>query len=357
MKLIHCSDLHLDSPMGTHLGREKARGRNLEIVNTFTRLTEYAGKNGVGAVLIAGDLFDGERVSQRTVDEVFRAVSATPGVEYLYVPGNHDETASVLSGGQSPENFKQIGDRWETFSFDGVSVSGIMITEENAVSLYEQLPEPEEGLHIVMLHGQTGTAAGTDQVNLNLLKGRGIDYLALGHLHSYTKAALDERGVYCYCGCLEGRGFDECGEKGFVLLDAEDGRLRSRFVPFAKRTLHRISVNVTGLTTDAEAYSAMLESAKEIGRENMVEFELTGETDPRARISAEHLRGLAGQEFFFAAVKDRTRLAVRPEDYQNDISLKGEFIRLVLASGADEADQARIIRAGLEALSGEEVIL
>ena len=30
MKLIHCSDLHLDSPMGTHLGREKARGRNLE---------------------------------------------------------------------------------------------------------------------------------------------------------------------------------------------------------------------------------------------------------------------------------------------------------------------------------------
>ena len=42
-------------------------------------------------------------------------------------------------------------------------------------------------------------------------------------IHKYKKEKLDNRGVYCYSGCLEGRGFDECGEKGLktavALLD------------------------------------------------------------------------------------------------------------------------------------------
>ena len=34
-----------------------------------------------------------------------------------------------------------------------------------------------------MLHGQISSACGVDQVNLNLLKGKNINYLALGHIH------------------------------------------------------------------------------------------------------------------------------------------------------------------------------
>ena len=54
------------------------------------------------------------------------------------------------------------------------------------------------------------------------LKNKNIDYLALGHIHGYKEAPLDGRGKYCYPGCLEGRGFDECGKKGFVLLNIEN---------------------------------------------------------------------------------------------------------------------------------------
>jgi fucose 4-O-acetylase-like acetyltransferase len=78
-----------------------------------------------------------------------------------------------------------------------------------------------------MLHGQETagrfvknkkSADYAGSVSLSALRGRGIDYLALGHIHAYKKAPLDSRGIYCYPGCLEGRGFDECGRKGFVLL-------------------------------------------------------------------------------------------------------------------------------------------
>ena len=55
------------------------------------------------------------------------------------------------------------------------------------------------------------------------LKEKNIDYLALGHIHEYSQGQIDLRGKYAYSGCLEGRGFDELGEKGFILIDVSDG--------------------------------------------------------------------------------------------------------------------------------------
>ena len=57
-KIIHCADLHLDSPMETHMTEEQASIRNTEIIHTFLRLTEYAAKNDVRAVIIVGDMLN-----------------------------------------------------------------------------------------------------------------------------------------------------------------------------------------------------------------------------------------------------------------------------------------------------------
>ena len=75
------------------------------------------------------------------------------------------------------------------------------------------------------LHGQLAKYKPKDHVeviNLGELRNKSIDYLALGHVHSYEEGQLLPRGVYCYPGCLEGRGFDETGEHGFVLLDINE---------------------------------------------------------------------------------------------------------------------------------------
>lgn len=357
MKLIHCADLHLDSPMETHMSARQASTRNTELIRSFVHLTEYAKTNGVRAVLIAGDLFDGDRVRARTVDEILDAMERAPEVDYLYLAGNHDEAARAFSDRALPRNLRRFTRQWSTFTYDGVAVSGIELCGENAQTLYEQIPCVEGCINLVMLHGQTGAACTPEQINLNRLKDRGIDYLALGHIHSYSAWPLDSRGVCCYAGCLEGRGFDECGEKGFVLLTAENGRLRHEFVPFSCRTLHRLPVDITGLDKSSQVGQRMREAARDIPEQDMVEFLLTGHSAPTADISLTYLQDQINSRFFFTRVKDESHMAIDPEAYQNDVSLKGEFIRLVLGSDAEEEQKAAMIRAGLQALAGEEITI
>ena len=143
----------------------------------------------------------------------------------------------------------------------------------------------------MLLHGMASEyGGGADGIALRDFRDKGIDYLALGHIHSYQQEQLDDRGIWCYSGCLEGRGFDECGPKGYVKLEIEDGHVQSEFVPCACRTLH----------------------------------------------------------------EDQTRLLIRPEDYQYDVSLKGELVRQVMASELSEEEKEEILRLGLRALNGEE---
>ncbi len=359
MKFIHCADIHLDSAMKTHLSADKAFSRNVEITQTFERLCQYAQENQVRAVIIAGDLFDTKRTSRHTVDCVLDAVKSTPEVDYLYLRGNHDEAWNVLTDRDLPLNFKQFSDRWTTYAYEHVCIHGVEFSDRNVDSLYEEIPIQDGKMNIVVQHGQIGTTSGPDLVNLNQLKNRGIQYLALGHLHTYQTGRLDaDGGVYCYPGCLEGRGFDECGKKGFVLLETEGGRqLTHTFLPFARRRLHRLRIDISGQNTTGEIYEKIRGQCQEIPADDMVEILLTGASLLATSFSLPHLEQKLDSDFYFSKIKDESVLDLRPEDYQNDVSLKGEFIRLVQASNETEMDKAAIIRAGLQALSGEEITL
>ena len=101
----------------------------------------------------------------------------------------------------------------------------------------------------------------------------------------------------------------------------------------------------------------MKEATQNISSEDMVEFLLSGELDPTANIAVSYLQNLVKSDFFFVKIKNETHMAINPDDFKNDISLKGEFIRLVLASDASEEDKAAIIRMGMQALMGEEITL
>lgn len=339
------------------MSAEKANKRNIEIIKSFGRMSEYAKENGVRAVIIAGDLFDRDRVKKSTVDQIFKAMENTPETDYLYLPGNHDRAAWAFPDHELPHNLKQFKTSWTTFTYADAAISGIQLCPENALILYENVPHTEGLANIVVLHGQAGTASGPDLINLNLLKDKGIDYLALGHLHSYSQKPLGSEGVYCYSGCLEGRGFDECGKKGFVLLTVDSGHVKSEFVPFCSRQLHRIEVDITGLENNPEIAQRMITASQDIPKNDMAEFILVGSSSPYDNISESYLQKLMEDRFFFCRVKDESRMAINPEDYKNDVSLKGEFIRLVLSFDVPDEDKAAMIRAGIQALTGEEITL
>lgn len=355
MKFIHCSDLHLDSKMESNLSPSQARERSAEILATFARMVDYAAANGVAAVLIAGDLFDGSRVTAQTAQFVLEQVRKAETVDFLYLRGNHDEKSDVFQELEIPENFKTIGTEWTYFRYDDVVVAGLEMTRGNCFSMYDELKLSEGDTNIVMLHGQSSTQPGEELVALPRLRGKSIRYLALGHIHSYQEEALDLEGRYAYCGCLEGRGFDECGEKGFVLLETRNGRVETEFVPFAERTLHEVKVDITELVTIGQIQGAMERLSDGIPEKDLVKFTLTGGYTLQTQKDPRLLKKLLEGRFYFVKLKDESRLIIDRASYENDVSLKGEFIRLVMASDRAPEEKEQIILWGIRALSGEEV--
>ena len=67
MKLIHTADIHLDARMEAIYPIELAKERRKDLRKEWWRLVEYAGRNGVSAILIAGDLFDTKKPLQTTL--------------------------------------------------------------------------------------------------------------------------------------------------------------------------------------------------------------------------------------------------------------------------------------------------
>ena len=353
MKMIHCGDIHLDSRMESNLDREKARERNAEICATFTRMIRWGLERGVKAVLIAGDLFDTARVSGQTVQFVLDRIREAKGMDFLYLRGNHDENRNLFEGMELPENLKTFGDRWTSFRYGDVVISGV--EPENWESFYDELELSPEDTNIVMLHGQIAAQIGPELISLPKLRNKHIRYLALGHIHSYQLEKLDLEGQWCYCGCLEGRGFDELGQKGFVLLEAERGRVKSEFVPFAGRTMEEVSVDITGLTTVTQILSAMERAGAGVSASSLVKFTFTGTHTLDTQLDVRFLRKMLESRYYFVKIKDESHLEIAREDYEHDISLKGEFIRMVLASDKTDDEKERIIRFGIQALLGQEV--
>ena len=219
MRLIHCADLHLDSKMETNLSHRQARERGSEICAAFARMVDWAGENGVRGILLAGDLFDTQRVQKKTADFVLDTMAQAEGLEFFYLRGNHDDGRDPFAGRLLPENLHCFGKVWSGYRLEDVTITGLELDRENWQTCWEALKLEPADTNIVMLHGQVATQPGEELIPLPLLRGRHIDYLALGHIHSFRRETLDDRGQWCYSGCLEGRGFDECGPRGFVVLD------------------------------------------------------------------------------------------------------------------------------------------
>ena len=205
-----------------------------------------------------------------------------------------------------------------------------------------------------MLHGATSDSVGEGLINVSKLKDKNIDYLALGHYHSYKSDKIDYRGEYAYSGCLEGRGFDEMGEKGFILLEVGD-KITHEFIPFSQRIIDYVSVEVTGLK---DAYSIYLR-AKELKRfslTNIYRLELIGEIDATIDGVCQSLKKFFENEVKLIDIKDSTKKKIDASKYEADTSIRGEFVREVLkCDNYTEEEKARIIAYGLKALSGAEI--
>lgn len=373
MRLIHCADVHLGSVMETDLSPEEAAGRRRELFETFMRMFDFADRHAVDAVLISGDLFDSDIVDSGTAASVLDLFGSYPATNIYYLRGNHDSECSPISGKNLPPGLHLFSHGWTVYeAAPGIGIAGaeIFTSKDGADAALKNMHllssvrfPPRIAFRIAMLHGTlTGgnSSSSPDAIPAGLLNGKGIDYLALGHIHDPREGELDGRCHYAYPGCLEGRGFDECGPRGFILLDIDENTLQytHTFIPFARRTLHRVRADITDCTSSVSVLrrARQVLEREEILPEDMINLILTGETDIRFSADADLVRQDLESSYYLVRVTDHTRTAINYDAYALDATLKGAFVRLVRSSDLGEQERIRVIRTGFKALEGENLL-
>jgi len=357
MKIIHCADVHLGASMSTHLSIEQANQRKDELLKTFLDMLNYAGDHDIHHILIAGDLLDTAYADIKTQNILIELVESHLGIQFYYLCGNHDEDSLLGSDATLPQNLHTFGREWTHYNLDGAILTGAILGNNN-LGLYDSLNLDPREFNIVILHG--GETHGNDYttpdtVNFDALKNKNIDYLALGHYHTFATGKLDSRCTYAYSGCLEGRGFDECGKKGFVVLDLGENGLKLEFVPWAKREFHEIEIDISNLHTAQEIANLVKKSLDDIPAKDLVRVIFVGEFNENTHKYLNLATLDAQNKFFYFYYKDRTRPALDLKSLENDVSLAGEFVRTVRNSGLGPIEQDKIILLGLKSLNGEEV--
>ena len=340
MKFYHCADLHLGSPMDSRLPKEKAIERGRELLSVFSNIAETANSDGAAAVIVAGDLFDASEVSEKVKNFVFETAGRFPDVDFLILRGNHDEELADIE--KVPSNVKFFDTGWTYFDYGNVTVCGAESCDASSLTL------DGNRINIVVLHGADGS-----DFSLRDLKNKNIDYLALGHYHEYSCEKLDRRGVYCYSGCPEGRGFDEVSEKGYVVVETDEKTLSHRFVASSKRKILEVFADLSDADTLEKQRNAIIASLSDAAARDIVRVTVVGTYELGRNKYYENIVSDLEKDYFFIELKDKSSLFINPDDYINDISLRGEFIRLVTEKITDEEKRGKVISYGLRALKGD----
>ncbi len=348
MRLIHTSDLHLGSALSSRFSPEAARVRRLELQQTLYRLADEAERQGCDGIIIAGDLFDTDNPSALDKELFLSTVRRHSEILFFYLQGNHDE--SGLGKSNLPKNLYLFGDDYTEYKIGEVSIVGKTKLGSNA---FDNLKLNSKRKNIVVLHGAVGSSSG-EGIRLADASHLGIDYLALGHYHKFSQMKIDGRATAVYSGTPEGRGFDESHTCGYVLIDT-DGKLTYSFVPFAKRTVLTITVDISSALKTYDVESLVKNSIKEVHEDSVVRVVLSGQRHKELIYDSGYLCNMLGSRFFHFEIVDESSLKIERDELKYDKSLSGEFLRLCSEAGLSADDYRRVVELGLRALRGDKI--
>ena len=363
LKILHTADLHLDSPF-EGLNARKAAVRRGEQRDLLGRIAGLANREKVDLVLFAGDLLDSDSSYTETGEDLIRALGSV-GAPVLIAPGNHDcyNARSPYARLKLPENVHVFSDnelRFIDLEDIGARVYGAAFTEKNCGPLLRGFrAERRDGFYsLLCLHADVGKRESPyDPVSEAELAASGIDYAALGHVH--TASGLRSAGStrWSYPGCPEGRGFDETGEKtvNLITLDGEGCTLRTASVAGRRYEILRADI------TDTEPLLAVHTLLPDETVRDIYRVILTGERDVPPDLG--RLYGNLSEFFFELQLRDETTLRSGVWDRKGEDSLRGLFLlklRERYDAAADDEERAHIERAarwGLAALDNREEVI
>lgn len=406
VKLIHTADLHLDSAFRSRFTKEEAENRRQKQLMAWKELLSFAVEKKVQGILIAGDLFDSPVVSHGTMDFFLSTISEHPEISFFYLRGNHDTENTFRYQENLPKNLFLFSERGKKYRLnDRLLLAGVEygtkdisfgenegatqgagqaaeqgVGQENAhgaevLSKSESESEEEskflklkeEDCNILLLHGALyqGTpkgeaVQGEEGIFLKNLEKLPLSYIALGHIHKGGEGRLNNGALWAYPGCLQGRGFDEEGERGFLYLKVEEEKkeIRKEFIPIKQGEFRILEIELLedeGTLACLKKIEVEMEKAG-IAKEDSLRIILKGKKGLEQERNLRYLQLQLQDSVFFLEIRDECELSWNREEAMKEKSLKGEFLRvLAAADNLSKEEQEEIIALGMGLLQGGEL--
>jgi DNA repair exonuclease SbcCD nuclease subunit len=193
----------------------------------------------------------------------------------------------------------------------------------------------------------------------------GFDYAALGHIHAGGKIEKEGETYYAYCGCPEGRSFDECGVKGGIFVNCEKhgGAFSAEFETprFCKKRYEKIEADVSEKKTRDEAVEVIAALVKQngFGEDTLLRVKLCGVVAPDADFEEKSITA-DDAGVFYIEVENCTLPLLDFGELENDISIKGAVFRELLPRLESDDENERktasmALKYALAALAGNEI--
>jgi DNA repair exonuclease SbcCD nuclease subunit len=376
LRLLHMADVHLGA---RHLDLGEAAPRLRERQHAaFRAAVDLAIAERVGAVLIAGDLFDANTVSPRTLDQAVAELKrlAAERIRTVLLPGDHDAytrssiyRAHDLAALVGEDWLTVLTPEWAWVHLD--SLDAIVVGPADAARPAAGFAHlggarvPAVTWRIGLLHGAVGD--GPWAVPQAVLEASGLDFAALGHDH---QASTGRAGavVWAVAGSPEQVTVEReaPGSVYLVTLDEQRGVKRAVVEPRpVGSTRHRaVEIDVGALATQAELVDPLMAAADP---DVVLDVRLVGERADELELDPGGVEDALRARWLHARVDDRSRPPLTVGALPPPETIAGAFLRHVegriadlessedAESGAEAAELREVLRLGRRLLAGAEV--
>lgn len=295
-KFIHAADLHIESPYRGISNWNKSLGKAL--VNhgsrAYDKLIDTCIEEQIDFLVIAGDSFDSDSGSLAAQYRFYSGLKRLydHNIKAFVICGNHDPLSKWAENFTLPDNvtlFEADEVQQEMFAKDGKELAAIYGVSYGQQEEYRRLVElfkrsDQAEFSIALLHGTfAGRRAHTPYCPFDLgqLKASNMDYWALGHIHK-REIIHETNPTVVYSGNLQGRHFNEEGEKGCYVVEVKNGTIEEmRFKPLSDVIFQRREMDATAIENTEDFFTALNDlrnTLKTDERSYMIRLTFTGMT-------------------------------------------------------------------------------
>ncbi len=377
--ILHFSDFHLDAAFAaSRLPAKVARRCREQLRQTLRRMLEIAQYRKADAITIAGDLFEREHLTPDTATFLAHEFAALAPTPIFIAPGNHDaaDAASIYQRGHWPENvniaIKPALTEWRLSkdyslwmaAHTGPSERQNFLKDfhlpENAAR--EAAPFPILLLHASAVINHFEDSRAHAPLMLEEIRQAGFSLALLGHYHM-NRVLRHENTVAVYPGSPEPLGFHENAKHGAAWIELQpNAEPKIEMLPLAALAFDTLEINVTDCAQREQVVDKILTAARtQEMSSHFVRIKLVGQAATTLQLDLETLVARVEKSFDYVRFENHTRPGFDLQKLSDEPTVRGEFVRNLLAAIEREENKSEIyyeaLQYGLQAFEQEEITL